>query len=273
MSKRGFLMRSVQRRAFTLIELLVVIAIIALLMAILMPTLSRAREQGKRAVCLSHLKSMQMSWIIYADENDGRIVNGNAGENWTGYSMDNCWVLTDYMDTLTYEQKRDAIMGGALYPYVNNIKSYHCPTGSIAKTELRMFTIMDSMNCKGWDDGALGPGSKMFKKRANIKDGARRAVFFDDGGTGGFTQGGWTVYTTTYRWWDPMPIRHGNGTTWSFADGHVEHQKYSDKRTIDLGRLALDRQYPGVGTDAGQGNEDNYLMRFWVWGQVAKRSG
>ena len=71
-------MRNETRRAFTLIELLVVIAIIALLMAILMPALSRAREQGKRAVCLSHLKQMQLSWIIYADENDGRIVNGNA---------------------------------------------------------------------------------------------------------------------------------------------------------------------------------------------------
>ncbi|MBL7186316.1 MAG: type II secretion system protein [Phycisphaerae bacterium] len=46
------------RRGFTLIELLVVIAIIALLMAILMPTLQRAREQGQRAVCLGNLKQL-----------------------------------------------------------------------------------------------------------------------------------------------------------------------------------------------------------------------
>lgn len=260
-------------KGFTLIELLVVIAIIAVLMSILMPALNRVREQGKRAVCLSHLRQIHMSWIMYADENDGRIVNGNAGENGGGYSMEDTWVLTDYMNTLTYEQKRDAIIGGALYPYVNNIKAYHCPTGSIAKTELRMFTIMDSMNCKGWDGGQLGPGTKSFKKRVNIKDAARRAVFFDDGGTGGFTQGGWTVYATTYQWWDPVPIRHGNGTTWSFADGHVEHQKYRDNDTIKTGYLAVEGQF-SVGNPAVFGNVDNYQMRAWVWGaDVAKRSG
>ena len=56
-----------KRKAFTLIELLVVIAIIALLMAILMPTLRRAREQGQRAVCLSNLKQLTLAWIMYAD--------------------------------------------------------------------------------------------------------------------------------------------------------------------------------------------------------------
>src|SRR5512143_2325396 len=64
--------------AFTLIELLVVIAIIAILMAVLMPALNRAREQGRRAVCLNHLKTLTTSWIMYADQNDDKIVNGEA---------------------------------------------------------------------------------------------------------------------------------------------------------------------------------------------------
>jgi prepilin-type N-terminal cleavage/methylation domain-containing protein len=50
-----------RRRGFTLIELLVVIAIIAILMAVLMPALQRAREQGKRAACLSNVKQFGIS--------------------------------------------------------------------------------------------------------------------------------------------------------------------------------------------------------------------
>ena len=66
-------------RGFTLIELLVVIAIIAILMAILMPALNRVREQGKRAVCLNNLKQLALSWILYADDNEDKIVSGAGG--------------------------------------------------------------------------------------------------------------------------------------------------------------------------------------------------
>ena len=56
-----------KKSAFTLIELLVVIAVIAVLMAVLMPPLNRAREQGKRAVCMSNLKQLMLAWVLYAD--------------------------------------------------------------------------------------------------------------------------------------------------------------------------------------------------------------
>lgn len=73
-------------KAFTLIQLLVVIAVIAVLMAILMPALQRAREQGKRVVCESNLKQMSLAWIMYAQENDGKIMKGTPGT-----APDNCW--------------------------------------------------------------------------------------------------------------------------------------------------------------------------------------
>jgi prepilin-type N-terminal cleavage/methylation domain-containing protein len=68
--------------AFTLIELLVVIAIIAILMAILMLALQRAREQGQRAACMSNVKQLALAWILYADENDDRVVSSEAGGTW-----------------------------------------------------------------------------------------------------------------------------------------------------------------------------------------------
>src|SRR5690606_35097456 len=60
-----------RRRGFTLIELLVVVAIIALLISILLPSLARAREMSRRAVCLANLKGGATSCLVYAESNRG----------------------------------------------------------------------------------------------------------------------------------------------------------------------------------------------------------
>ena len=119
------------RRGFTLVELLVVIAIIALLMAILMPALNRAREHGKRAVCFGNVRQLILAWSIYADENADRIVNGAAGyslQNMSGgdHSKELAWVdelSTDWDTTI------QGIKDGALWSYIRDDKVYRCPTG------------------------------------------------------------------------------------------------------------------------------------------------
>src|SRR3954468_4608076 len=70
-------MRSALRRAFTLVELLVVIAIIALLIAMLLPVLGRAKEQANRVVCLSQHKQLLLACSFYANDNKGVLPHCN----------------------------------------------------------------------------------------------------------------------------------------------------------------------------------------------------
>jgi prepilin-type N-terminal cleavage/methylation domain-containing protein len=75
-----------KRYAFTLIELLVVVAIIALLLAILMPSLRKARGVARRVGCQSNLKQLAVAWNLYLDDNDGRFYQEqNANLNYGGW--------------------------------------------------------------------------------------------------------------------------------------------------------------------------------------------
>jgi len=203
------------RKGFTLIELLVVIAIIAVLMAILMPALNRAREQGKRAACLSNLKQLGLAWIMYADDNDGKMVNGNTETG--GHNKDGtCWIYFPGHDT-TAKQRIDGIKRGLLFQYCPDLKLYKCPTG--IRGEEATYAIVDAMNGHDAIPGAKG---QILKNRMQIRRPGQRAVFVDEGR---LSPSSWTVWYDQERWWDHPPIRHGKGTNFSFADGHSEYWK------------------------------------------------
>jgi len=82
------------RRAFTLVELLVVIGIIALLISILMPALSRARQQANTARCLSNIRNMQMAQIMYANQNNGHLIQAGLSHGSHGLDEEVGWIST-----------------------------------------------------------------------------------------------------------------------------------------------------------------------------------
>jgi len=253
-----------ERRGFTLIELLVVIAIIAVLMAVLLPALNRVREQGKRAVCLSNMKQLALAWMLYADNNDDKIVNGGAGvprlgePPWVG----KCWHDNFRLgEQLPAEDQISEIKKGALWPYCQDAKLYRCPTGYLGET--LTYAVMDSMN--GHGDGTKASGL-WIKRRMEIRRPSVMAVFIDEGWV---TPDSYAVWYEREMWWDDPPIRHGDGVNFSFADGHSDHWKWEGPDTIERGRL-LDRRYAGPGwvpkTDAGF--KDLYCVQKATWGKL-----
>lgn len=253
-------------KAFTLIELLVVIAIIAILMAILMPTMHRAREQGKRMVCMNNLKQLSLSWIMYADDNDDKIVNGATGysdvvTSWGDHEDELAWIDGYHPDD--YDLAMEDVRRGALWPFVKNEKIYRCPTAR--RQEAFTYSIMFSMNAvnHSWSQGLRNGHVKL---RSKIKQPAKRLVFIDEGH---MTSDAYAVYCHQESWFDSPPVRHGDGSTISFADGHAEHWKWKGTDTISHARDE-EMSGPQVGwqptTEAGF--KDLYRMQKGCWGKL-----
>jgi prepilin-type N-terminal cleavage/methylation domain-containing protein/prepilin-type processing-associated H-X9-DG protein len=252
-------------RGFTLIELLVVIAVIAILMAILMPALQRAREQGKRVVCLNNERELMLGWLMYADDNDGRLVNGEGGVDredepaWVGQ----CWAGNYGSGEQLDEQVQiERIKDGALYPYVPEVDVFRCPTGY--RGEMLTYAIVDSMNGRP-RDGTKQPGV-WIKNRSEIRHPALRAVFIDEGWV---TPDSFAVHYDREQWWDDPPVRHGDGTTLSMADGHAEYWKWRGADTIKMGRNR-ERGHPSnhYSPETVEGYEDLHRLQKATWGEL-----
>ncbi len=251
--------KSGNHKGFTLVELLVVIAIIALLMAILLPALTKARRLAKRIVCMGNMRQLVTAWTAYAENNDGKIVNGgqyppppndtppyppvkepywcsgthstadpgydwNSGGFWNGNEY-----RTANTPVLTYEQRVEKLKKGALYRYAPDPKVYRCPEG--VKDLHRTYSIPLSMNAHSANGISEGT---VFKRIGEIKKSAQRLVFIEEVR---MTPDGLQIRANLPQW-EPYPdwpgAVHDNATTVGMADGHCELWKWQCQETIDL---------------------------------------
>ena len=222
---------------FTLIELLVVIGIIAVLMAVLLPALSRAKGLAQSIACLNNLKQLQTCWLMYANDHDGSlppnlsVYDLSTGRPIPGLDLRMTWCAGNAQTDVNTVN----IENGYLFRYNRSTAIYHCPADKarVAGSDVRHTRSYNmSQSVTGIRFGRVLDHIPTFQKITQISkpDPANLFVFIgvhEDEITDSLF--GIPLPGDPYdgMWFDLPANRHHNGGNLSFADGHVEHWKWA----------------------------------------------
>ncbi len=238
---------------FTLVELLVVIGIIALLIAALLPALSRARGLAQRVTCLNHLKQLQTCWLMYANDHGGTlppnlsVYDVATGRPIPGLDLRLTWCAgnarTD-VNTVNIER-------GYLFPYNRSTGIYHCPADKarVAGSNVRHTRSYNmSQSVMGVSFGAVLSYIPTFQNLTQIKSPKPADLFvFLDVHEDGILDSLFGIPLPgdpfDGSWFDLPANRHHDGCNFSFADGHVEHWRWAVPKVFrSLGQAVEPRE-------------------------------
>ena len=220
------------RRAFTLIELLVVIAIIAILAAMLLPTLSKSKDTAKTVCCLNNLKQLDLVWLMYKDDNQENIVFCDFVSFSGGPPPSTPWVYGD-INVPMQATNLSLLQQGSFYNYNKNLNIYVCPKDETGR--MRTYSINSLMNgSHDWNSNpTLHP--MILKYSQILQPPPALCMSFIDENILSIDDGMFTLNVDDSSGWQNFPSAwHGKGDTLAFADGHVEHWRWIDGRTLIL---------------------------------------
>jgi prepilin-type N-terminal cleavage/methylation domain-containing protein/prepilin-type processing-associated H-X9-DG protein len=242
------------RRAFTLIELLVVIAIIAILAALLLPALSKAKQQTQGIKCMNNLHQLTYAWTMYAGDNNDRCVNSyGTGEinaciaagvydTWCVNVMD--W--TPNPDNTNLNLLKLGLLGAYM---AKNVECYKCPADAYlspaqVSSGFQARTRSYSMSCFYGVDGsgdvqigesdpdstyqgtsASSAGYLQFLKLSSVPRPAQFFVLLEEH-PDSINDAWFDIEIGTYEWIDIPASYHNGACDFSFADAHAEIHKW-----------------------------------------------
>jgi prepilin-type N-terminal cleavage/methylation domain-containing protein/prepilin-type processing-associated H-X9-DG protein len=255
---RSNLLRA-RRGGFTLIELLVVIAIIAILASLLLAALSHAKEQGRKAKCISNLKQIGLAWQLYADDANDRLARNGSTQHPSIITGEPLWAVgmehsppSGYLESFTNKEALTDARVSCLANYIKSPEVYVCPSDkrftyvlldSSAERQARpprnrSYSLNVYAGTVPEDLAYLSTNAILFQKSSDFSRGSPSDIFlFQDVNPANICMPAFVVrlpgnldkktdffhFPATY---------HGRSGDLSFADGHVETHRWRESTTF-----------------------------------------
>ena len=241
-------------RGFTMVEMVIVVGVIICLLGLLLPVLTRAREDGRRVQCLSNMRQLTTAWLAYAGDNNRHVCDP---DEFVGGSVG-----------------MPGLQAGVLWNYLNNDGVYRCPADAAhTRQDFYMTSYEINLQAQGRLDVMREPQKFFVFIEAWDKAGKLTGHF----GTPVYPQ------NTFKEGGIPGQNHHGSGgpatgTGISFADGHAIFWQYTDPRTGTLGQFiggGLNQTTQVIGgksvtvmSGVAPNSPDLYQLEAWSGGQV-----
>jgi len=242
-------------QGFTLIELLVVIAIIAILAAMLLPALGRAKQKAQAAYCMSNMKQINLGYIMYTDDCDDALPAVKGPYNPPSPSIQS-W-MSGWLDASSAADNWDInhdIVPSPLYKYWKTAKVLKCPSDRFnVNVRGALYPRVRSISLNAFmggrpDGSAIGyntTGYRVFRKRTQVTDPTKTFTFLgereDSINDGMFVV---DMRPAVPEIVDKMSSVHGGAGSLAFVDGHCEIRKWRSSTILKIPPAGMVTPYP-----------------------------